>query len=61
MKRDVDEIAEFIVDDLFRTGNGEVASRLVLELPDGGNGGGWSKAGARSRIKDILEAEVLKA
>ena len=57
----IDKIAQEIADDLFTNGFGEKASRLVLELADGRDGGGWGKKPAIDRIKDILKKHIKEA
>lgn len=42
------------VDYLFTNGCGEVAERLVLSLPDGRDGGGWSRAAVQDRLRALL-------
>lgn len=39
----MEKIADAIGEELFINGAGEKAKRLVLELEDGSNGGGWGK------------------
>jgi len=39
----VDSLASLISNDLFTNGSGETAERLVLELPQKRDGGGWCK------------------
>lgn len=52
-------LARRIVADLFTNGAGERAARLVLELPGGANGGGWSERGAAYRIaRTLMEADA---
>ena len=51
---DYKQVAESIVDDLMTNGNGDKADRLVLELPDGRDGGGWSRSAAIDRVAKIL-------
>lgn len=56
-----EELAQAIVDDLFENTFGAKAERLVLELPGGGNGGGWCKSAAKDRILERLsEADVQR-
>ena len=50
------EIAEAIADSLMTNGNEERAERLVLELPDGRDGGGW----CRSSVVSTAENELLR-
>ena len=52
--RDVEEMARAIAADLFTNGDGSRARRLVLELPNGRDGGGWSEAPAADRIARTL-------
>ena len=47
-------LAARIAGDLFTNGAGHHATRLVLELNDGGNGGGWSEKAAADRIYWLL-------
>ncbi len=48
-------IADQIARDLFTNGNGDFADRLVFELRDGGNGGGWAFGPMVNRIEKKLE------
>jgi hypothetical protein len=48
-------IAEQIAAELFVNGSGEKARRLVLELEDGRNGGGWCKEAIVDRVADAIE------
>jgi hypothetical protein len=50
-------LAERIVDDLFVTGHGAKADRLVLMTADGRNLGGWGRKPAMDRIIVALTAE----
>lgn len=54
----IEEIANEILNGLFVNGNGDEARRLVLELPDGRNGGGWSRVGAYGQIVTILQRHL---
>jgi hypothetical protein len=47
-------LAEEITDRLFTNGANEKARRLVLELKDGRNGGGWGREPVRDMILDVL-------
>lgn len=49
------ELAASIADDLFKNGNNEVARRLVLELFDKRDGGGWNRAAVVNLISRRLE------
>jgi hypothetical protein len=49
-----DELADRIVTVLFTNNRGDVATRLVLATPTQ-NLGGWSKAGARAQIMEVLQ------
>lgn len=50
------EVANRIVDELFTNPAGQEASRLVLELIDGRDGGGWVKQSIRDLIaKHLME------
>lgn len=53
-ERNAQEIADELTEHLFTNGFGEKAQRLVLELPGGGNGGGWGKR----PVRDILLAHI---
>jgi hypothetical protein len=48
---------EEIVNRLFENGSGEKARRLVLELENGRDGGGWCKDAVRDQIRDVLQLE----
>lgn len=50
-------LAESIARGLFTNGFGEHAGRLVLELDDGRNGGGWSELA----VADAIEKKLLEA
>jgi hypothetical protein len=54
----VDKLARAIQQALFTNGNEDVARRLVLELADGKDGGGWSAEGAYSAIRDTIANEA---
>ena len=47
-------ISRDIVDILFINGFNESANRLILELDDKRNGGGWCKEAATKRIEEYL-------
>jgi len=49
-------IAIKIANDLFKNGVGDIAKRLILELEDGRNGGGWSHGAVVDRIETILKS-----
>jgi len=51
---DIEKVADEIVENLFENGYGEKAQRLVLELEDGSNGGGWCK----QAVKDVIVAKL---
>lgn len=48
------QLAQWIAADLFTNGNGDVAKRLVMELEDGREGGGWGIKPAVDRIEKII-------
>jgi hypothetical protein len=48
------ELAKEITDELFRNGNNDIAKRLVLELPDKTDGGGWSQTAAASHAEKVI-------
>jgi len=54
-------VAEQIADDLFRNGSGQKAERLVLELSDGRNGGGWCRRAVVDRVNAKLRATRRRA
>ena len=47
-------LAEEIIKRLFTNGAGQKARRLVLELDDGREGGGWCATAARDQIVEAL-------
>jgi hypothetical protein len=51
----VEKIASDIVNDLFTNGAGQKAHRLVLELGNGQDGGGWAKRSVRNIIMRYIE------
>ena len=54
----IKRLAEKITDYLFTNGAGKKARRLVLELEDGQDGGGWSKRAVEQAIlKMLMEGE----
>lgn len=55
---DIEKLADEIVKALFINGAGEEAKRLVLELPDGRDGGGWSQDGAHGAISAQLRLHL---
>ncbi len=52
---DYKNIAKRIADELFKNGIGEKAERLVLELENGSNGGGWCK----QAVIDIIKTNLI--
>lgn len=52
------KIADDIVAALFTNGAKQKARRLVLELENGHNGGGWSRRPARDHIADVIEKHI---
>ena len=52
------QIADEIVAALFTNGAKQKASRLVLELENGRNGGGWGYRPARDHIADVVEKHI---
>lgn len=48
------KIAECIVDSITTNGNNEQAERLVLMMPGGNDGGGWSRDTLVARIANML-------
>jgi hypothetical protein len=55
------EIADDVIKALFTNGAGQTASRLVLELENGRNGGGWGYRPARDFIVDVIEKHIARA
>ena len=53
-------IAKQIADELFKNGAGDEAKRLVLELENGRDGGGWGKQVVINIIKEHLEVARVK-
>jgi len=51
------KLSERIAKELMTNGAGEEAQRLVLELPDGRDGGGWCKQSVIDTIETILQAD----
>ena len=54
------QIADDIVKELFTNGAKQKASRLVLELAGGRDGGGWSYRPARNHIADVIEKHIAR-
>jgi len=52
------EIAAEIAKHLFTNGAGQRADRLVMELPGGGNGGGWAENCLADQIAKCLLASI---
>ena len=55
------KISERIAEKLFTNGGGEKAQRLVLELPDGKDGGGWCKRAVVDVIDAVLQQTTEEA
>jgi len=53
-------IADIITDDLFTSGAGQRASRLVQEMVDGSKAGGWGDNAVRTRIITHLSNEAAR-
>lgn len=51
------KLATKIIDSIMTNGVKEKADRLVLELPDKRNGGGWSRLPLIDRVTEILNGE----
>jgi len=49
------ELSQVVAADLFTNGNGDTAERLILELAEGEDGGGWSREAATKRIAFIIQ------
>lgn len=52
-------LARRIAEELFTNGAGQFANRLVLELPDGSDGGGLAFGPAIDRIEKALKGQPL--
>ena len=52
---DANKLADEIVEYLFVNGIGSKAQRLVLELEDGKDGGGWCKAAVRDVVVRVIQ------
>jgi hypothetical protein len=52
--KSIKSLAVRIADRLYTNGAGQVADRLMLELPGGSPGGGWAKEAATFQIELIL-------
>lgn len=55
----LDAAIEEILNRLFTNGAGETAQRLVLELENGCNGGGWCRDAVRDQIRDAFQMESV--
>jgi hypothetical protein len=51
-------VAARIADALLRNAFGDVAQRLVLELPDGRNAGGRCRTAIASEVERVLQEQV---
>jgi hypothetical protein len=51
------KLADRITAYLFTNGANNQARRLVFEMEDGSNGGGWAREPARDAIQNLLDAE----
>jgi len=52
------QLAELIVSKIMSNGDGRAASRLVLELPSGNNGGGWCRAALIDTVEDTIRQAI---
>ncbi|HRZ38996.1 MAG TPA: hypothetical protein P5534_21840 [Candidatus Paceibacterota bacterium] len=55
-EREIAKLAQAIASGLFTNGHGETADRLVLELPNKRDGGGWGIKLAEDHIAKIIRA-----
>jgi hypothetical protein len=55
------KLASEIIKELSTNGTGKQARRIVLEMPDGSDGGGWALYAAQSKIEEILRAGAIDA
>jgi hypothetical protein len=53
----IESLAEQITDRLMTNGNGDKATRLVLELPGGRDGGGLCRRSVTREVLETLETE----
>lgn len=51
---DVIKVADAIVERLFKNGFNKHAKRLVLELEDGRDGGGWCRSAVRNVVIEVM-------
>lgn len=51
-------LAERIAGELMRNGNGDIADRLVLELPNGKDGGGHCRESVAGVIHKMISSEL---
>lgn len=51
-------LAKKIAERLFTNGVGDIADRLVLELPGKRDGGGWCRKAAEDRIAEVLAVSM---
>lgn len=59
VERALQALAAEIADDLFTNGSGQKSTRLVMELPDGKDGGGWCHQALTSRVaKHLLGSQA---
>jgi len=56
-----EELAKAIARAIFTTGSGQHAARLVLELPDGRDGGGWCEESVVDQILKVLQQPSFAA
>ena len=56
-----EDLAKVITADLFSNSNGDVAKRLVLELADEQDGGGWSQDAATARVIYVIQQWLAQA
>jgi len=52
------QIANDVITALFTNGANQKARRLVLELENGRNGGGWSFQPARDHVAEVIEKHL---
>lgn len=53
-----DKLAKKITEQLFTSGAGQKAQRLVLEMPGGGDGGGWCEGAAEECVRSVIDSNT---
>lgn len=58
MSQAIHELAVAVADELFRNGAGEIATRLLIELPGPRHGGGWCYEAVVSHVEKVLSGRM---